>query len=53
VFYPVALFASPSIRRLALRAPLWRDETLAYWQVSGGFAKLSTEMASVQDHSRK
>lgn len=38
--YPVALLASLSIWLLALRAPLWLDETLAYWQVSGGFAKV-------------
>ena len=35
--YPVALVASLSIWFLAIRAPLWLDETLAYWQVSGGF----------------
>jgi len=38
--YPAALLASLSIWLLALRAPLWLDETLAYWQVSGGFAKI-------------
>jgi hypothetical protein len=38
--YPVALLASLSIWLLALRAPLWLDETLAYWQVSGGFWKI-------------
>jgi len=40
--YPAALVASLSIWFLALRAPLWLDETLAYWQVSGGFAKVWT-----------
>jgi mannosyltransferase len=40
--YPAALLASLSIWFLALRAPLWLDETLAYWQVSGGFAKVWT-----------
>ena len=34
--YPVALLASLSIWLLALRAPLWLDETLTYWHVSGG-----------------
>ena len=38
--YPIALLASLSIWLLALRAPLWLDETLAYWQVSGGFWKI-------------
>lgn len=38
--YPAALLASLSIWFLAIRAPLWLDETLSYWQVSGGFAKV-------------
>lgn len=38
--YPAALLASLSIWFLALRAPLWLDETLSYWQVSGGFWKI-------------
>lgn len=38
--YPIALLASLSVWLLALRAPLWLDETLAYWQVSGGFLKV-------------
>ena len=42
LIYPAALLASLSIWFLALRAPLWLDETLAYWQVSGGFAKVWT-----------
>src|SRR5579871_2321202 len=42
LIYPAALLASTSIWFLALRAPLWLDETLAYWQVSGGFAKIWT-----------
>lgn len=45
VVYPVALAASLSIWLLALRAPLWLDETLAYWQVSGGFAKIWSRSA--------
>jgi len=43
--YPVALLASISIWLLALRAPLWLDETLSYWQVSGGFRKIWTRSA--------
>ena len=43
--YPVALVASLSIWFLAIRAPLWLDETLAYWQVSGGFAKVWSRSA--------
>ncbi len=42
MLYPAALLASLSIWLLALRAPLWLDETLSYWQVSGGFAKVWT-----------
>lgn len=42
LIYPAALLAALSIWFLALRAPLWLDETLAYWQVSGGFAKVWT-----------
>ncbi|HXR14951.1 MAG TPA: glycosyltransferase family 39 protein [Terriglobales bacterium] len=40
LIYPASLLASLSIWLLALRAPLWLDETLAYWQVSGGFWKI-------------
>ncbi len=43
--YPVALVASFSIWFLAIRAPLWLDETLAYWQVSGGLAKVWSRSA--------
>lgn len=45
LIYPMALLASISIWFLAIRAPLWLDETLAYWQVSGGFAKVWTRSA--------
>jgi len=45
LLYPFALVASLSIWFLALRAPLWLDETLAYWQVSGGFAKVWSRSA--------
>ncbi len=40
VVYPISLLASLSIWFLAIRAPLWLDETLAYWQVNGGFEKV-------------
>jgi hypothetical protein len=43
--YPVALLASISIWFLAIRAPLWLDETLSYWQASGGFGKVWTRSA--------
>jgi dolichyl-phosphate-mannose-protein mannosyltransferase len=45
LIYPVALLASLSIWFLAIRAPLWLDETLAYWQVSGGFGKVWSRSA--------
>lgn len=40
IIYPAGLLASISIWFLAIRAPLWLDETLAHWQVSGGFGKV-------------
>ena len=43
--YPAALVACLSTWTLALRAPLWLDETLAYWQVSGGLAKVWSRSA--------
>ena len=43
--YPTALLASLSIWCLALRAPLWLDETLSYWQVSGGLGKVWSRSA--------
>jgi uncharacterized membrane protein len=45
--YPVSLLASLSIWLLAVRAPLWLDETLAYWQVSGGFWKIWSRSAQM------
>jgi hypothetical protein len=45
--YPVSLLASLSIWLLAVRAPLWLDETLAYWQVSGGFGKVWSRSAQM------
>lgn len=43
--YPLALTAALSVWFLALRAPLWLDETLSYWQVSGGFWKVWSRSA--------
>ena len=45
LLYPAALLASLSIWFLAIRAPLWLDETLAYWQVAGGFGKVWSRSA--------
>jgi len=45
VVFPLALAVSLSIWFLALRAPLWLDETLAYWQVNGGLGKLWSRSA--------
>jgi hypothetical protein len=45
LIYPGALLASLSIWFLAVRAPLWLDETLAYWQVAGGFGKVWSRSA--------
>lgn len=44
---PVSLLASLSIWLLAVRAPLWLDETLAYWQVSGGFWNIWSRSAQM------
>jgi Dolichyl-phosphate-mannose-protein mannosyltransferase len=38
--YGVALLASLSVWFLAVRAPLWTDETLSYWQIAGGFKQI-------------
>jgi hypothetical protein len=43
--YPAAVLASLSVWFLAVRAPLWVDETLAYWQISGGFPKVWSRSA--------
>jgi hypothetical protein len=40
LIYPAVLLASLSMWFFALRAPLWLDETLSYWQVSGGFSRI-------------
>jgi len=35
--YVVALVASICMWFLAIRAPLWLDETSSFWQISAGF----------------
>jgi len=47
--YPLALAGALSIWLLAIRAPLWLDETLSFWQISGGFSNIwerSSQMPS-------
>jgi len=38
--YGVALLVCLSVWFLAVRAPLWTDETLSYWQIAGGFKQI-------------
>ena len=38
--YGLALLACLSVWFLAMRAPLWIDETLSYWQIAGGFRQI-------------
>jgi hypothetical protein len=38
--YRFALLMSLSIWFLAIRAPLWLDETSSYWSISGGFGQI-------------
>ena len=38
--YAVALAASIALWFVAIRAPLWLDETFSYWQISGGFRRI-------------
>ncbi|MGD0931025.1 MAG: glycosyltransferase family 39 protein [Candidatus Korobacteraceae bacterium] len=38
--YGLALLACLSVWFLAIRAPLWVDETLSYWQIAGGFKQI-------------
>jgi 4-amino-4-deoxy-L-arabinose transferase-like glycosyltransferase len=47
--YGVALLASLSIWFLAIRAPLWTDETLSYWQIAAGFKQIWSR--SIQGNS--
>jgi uncharacterized membrane protein len=45
--YPLALLATLSLWLLAIGAPLWLDETLAYWQISGGLTKIWSRSAQM------
>ena len=47
--YGVALLVCLSEWFLAVRAPLWNDETLSYWQIAGGFKQIWAR--SVQGNS--
>ena len=38
--YGLALLVSISVWFLAIRAPLWLDETVSYWQIAGGFRQI-------------
>lgn len=47
--YGLAVLACLSVWFLAIRAPLWTDETLSYWQIAGGFKQIWTR--SIQGNS--
>jgi hypothetical protein len=47
--YGVAILVCLSVWFLAVRAPLWTDETLSYWQIAGGFKQIWAR--SVQGNS--
>ncbi len=38
--YAVALAVSISTWFIAIRAPLWRDEAVSYWQIAAGFSQI-------------
>lgn len=40
VIYAIALTASIALWFVAIRAPLWLDETSSYWQISAGFRQI-------------
>ena len=40
--YALALAVSISIWFVAIRAPLWLDETISFWQINAGFAGISS-----------
>jgi len=42
VIYGLAVVVSVSVWFLAIRAPLWLDETGSYWSISGGFGQIWT-----------
>jgi uncharacterized membrane protein len=45
--YPLALIATLSLWLLAIQAPLWLDETLAYWQIGDGLARIWSRSAQM------
>ncbi len=47
--YGAAILVCLSVWFLAVRAPLWTDETLSYWQIAGGFKQIWAR--SVQGNS--
>jgi len=47
LLYPAAFLASVSMWLVAAQAPLWVDETLVYWQISGGFWKIWSRSAAM------
>lgn len=47
LLYPAALLAALSMWLVAVQAPLWVDETLVYWQISGGFSKIWSRSAQM------
>lgn len=49
VLYAAAFLISLSVWFLAIRAPLWTDETLSYWQTAAGFGQIWTR--SIQGNS--
>jgi Dolichyl-phosphate-mannose-protein mannosyltransferase len=45
--YALALLAAFSVWFLAIRAPLWLDETGSYWNISGGFRQIWARSAEL------
>ena len=43
----MALLAGLSVWFLAIRAPLWQDETSSYWQISAGFWRIMARRGQV------
>jgi len=39
-YFALASALTISVWMLAIRAPLWLDETCSYWQISGGFSEI-------------
>jgi hypothetical protein len=40
LIYALTVLVSLSVWFLAVRAPLWLDETASYWSISGGFGQI-------------